>query len=74
MLEEYKISANHYYYDTMDIAGKLCALANIDDQDVIAECEEAIYHLYATAQNQYNRDCFRVLYNVLQELAGMEVE
>ena len=53
--------------DSLDIAKTL--LANVDEiyrKDFdINSVESAIYHLYTIAQNPYNSDCYRQLYNLL---------
>lgn len=35
-------------------------------EETIAELENAIYYLKTVAENEYNKDYFRLLYNVLQ--------
>ena len=62
--------------DEQEIANRLYELAKDMDymdyedekEQVIAELENAIYFLKATAQNQYNKNYFRVLYNILQRI------
>ena len=59
------------YYDCEDIATVLCRLAtetetvNIETQK---EVEEVVYHLQAIAENEYNADCYRTFWNVLQKI------
>jgi len=54
-----------------EIAQILCKVSMENPgEKIIKECEEAIYHLMATAQNPYNSDHFRVLYRVLENLVN----
>lgn len=45
-----------------EITEVLCKLTGVDETDKL---ENAIYDLYATCQNEYNRDSFRVFYKTL---------
>lgn len=38
------------------------------DEKVLAECVEAMVYLEALCENEYNRDCFRTLYRMLEKL------
>lgn len=59
-------------YDCNDIAEKLLELADFrDDGEVGEELLDALYQLRAAAQNPYNHDHYRVLYNVLLSIAGL---
>lgn len=58
-------------YDTDEISKVLCNLAMENpDADIIAECDEAIFHLKAIAQNPYNKEYFRTLFRVLEILTN----
>lgn len=61
-LRKYNVSS---YYDGDDIAENLLNIAEIKDENIREELAEAIYQLEAMAQNPYNSDCWRILYNVL---------
>lgn len=45
-----------------EITEVLCKLTGVDDTEKL---ENAIYDLYVTCQNEYNRDSFRVFYKTL---------
>lgn len=60
------------YYDCTDIAEKLIALSGTEDGEMVEELTDAIYQLKAMAENPYNEDCWRILYNVLLNIAGTE--
>lgn len=56
------------YYSTEDIARALLALTETEDDngEIYKELEKALYDYIAVpAQNEHERDCFRVLYNIL---------
>lgn len=76
LMEELKKYHEAAYYDSRDIAEKLIELSglsfNEDDSDVLhEELNEALYQVEGIAQNPYNHDCYRVLYNVLLAIAGL---
>ncbi len=72
-MEELKQYKENSYYNTEDIAEQLIELSNLDmSEDLKEELETALYNLKAMAQNKYNNDCFRVLYNVLLVITGNE--
>ena len=72
-MEELKKYKENSYYNTEDIAEQLIELSNLDmSEDLKEELETALYNLKAMAQNKYNNDCFRVLYNVLLVIIGNE--
>lgn len=72
-MEELKQYKENSYYNTEDIAEQLIELSNLDmSEDLKEELETALYNLKAMAQNKYNNDCFRVLYNVLLVIIGNE--
>ena len=62
-------------YGCGDIADKLIFLANLKNTDQLHdELVDALYYIYAVAQKHYNKDYFRILYNVLLEIAGKEFD
>jgi hypothetical protein len=77
-MEELKTKLRQYqensYYDDSDIAEKLIELSNLElTNDIKVELENAINYLNMVARNEYNDDQFRVLYNVLLVITGLEV-
>ena len=61
------------YYDCSDIAEKLIELSNLDDDGKLGEeLLNALYQIKAMAQNPYNADYYRVLYNVLLAITSLE--
>lgn len=72
-LEELKQYKENYYYSVEDIAEQLIQLSNLDmPEDLKEKLETALYNLKEIAENKYNKDCFRVLYNVLLVITGNE--
>lgn len=70
-LREY--SKSRYYVDNADITEKLLELADFqDDEQISEELTEALYWLDGAAQNPYNADYFRVLYNMLARITDFE--
>lgn len=66
-------------YDSGDIAVKLIELSNLrpnaEDPDALyKDVEEALYQINAIAQNPYNKDFYRVLYNVLLAITGLDFD
>ena len=66
-------------YDSGDIAVKLIELSNLrpnaEDPDALyKDVEEALYQINAIAQNPYNTDFYRVLYNVLLAITGLDFD
>lgn len=60
-------------YDTQDVSDRLNELSNLHlSEDLITELDNAVFELKSMAQNQYNKDCYRVLYNVLLVITGNE--
>lgn len=60
------------YIDTMDITEAL--LNNVVSESEREEfdagvIEEMVYDIYVSARNEYNRDCYRAFYNLLQAIA-----
>ena len=76
MLEELKKFRENCYYNPEDIAEKMIQLSNLESNQEIeglqAELENALYQIKAIAQNEYNADYYRVFYNTLLVIAGME--
>ena len=73
LLENLKKYNEASYYDCNDIAEKLIELANMEDDGKLGEeLLNALYQIQATAQNPYNSDYWRVLYNVLLAITGLE--
>lgn len=60
------------YYDGEDIAEKLTNISGIEDNGIKDELTDAIYQVKAMAENPYNSDYWRILYNVLLKAADME--
>lgn len=70
-LKQYKENS---YYHIEDIAEQLIELSNLDiSEDLKKELRAGLEHLNEMAAKEYNKDCFRVLYNVLLVITGMEV-
>ena len=56
-----------------EIAEKLCNLAMENpDEKTVAECSDALYNLKAIAENSYNSDCYKVLYQVLEKIMNRD--
>lgn len=73
-MEELKQYSENCYYDISDITEQLIKLSNLESSEKLkTELENALYWLRSAAQNKYNNDYFRVLYNVLLVITGMEV-
>lgn len=73
LLEQLRQYREDICYDCSDIAEKLISLAELEDDDRLREeILESLYHLRNVACNPYNRDHFRVLYNVLLIIAGIK--
>lgn len=72
-MEELKQYRENSYYNIEDIAEQLIKLSNLDmPEGLKEELETALYNLKAMAENKYNNDYFRVLYNVLLVITGNE--
>lgn len=70
-LKQYKENS---YYHIEDIAEQLIKLSNLDiSEDLKKELRAGLEHLNEMAAKEYNKDCFRVLYNVLLVITGMEI-
>lgn len=59
---------NESYFDSNDITSALLTLSGAPEE-AREETENAIYYINAAAQNPYNKDYFRVLYNLLLMIA-----
>lgn len=66
-LKEIRKYKPHYYYGAEDVAETLINLAGVTEE-ARTDLENAIYYIAACAQNHYNSDSFRVLYNTLQTI------
>lgn len=78
-LKELCIMLDHYDYDTMDIAERLVRLAfpndDLNDREKIEKLIDVVlFQLLATAENEYNSDCYRVLWNVLQKMMEWDLD
>lgn len=62
-MEELKVYQESYF-DTNDITSALLKLSGAPEE-AREEIESAVYYIDAAAQNKYNHDYFRVLYNIL---------
>lgn len=76
-MEELKTKLRQYqenpYYSDSDIVEKLIELSNLElTNDIKVELENAINYLGMVARNKYNDDQFRVLYNVLLVITGLD--
>lgn len=74
-LRNYKDKGN--YYSAEDIALALAGLAEFDLREfdgLKEDLENALYWLQAAAQNPYNSDYFRTIYNVLLTITEKSVE
>lgn len=72
-LENLKQFHEASYYDCNDIAERLIELSNLDDDGKLGEeLMNALYQIKAMAQNPYNADYYRILYNVLLAITSIE--
>lgn len=79
LMEELKKYNEAACCDSGDIAEKLIELSNlrpnVEDPDALyRDVEEALYQIKAIAQNPYNKDFYRVLYNVLLAITGLDFD
>lgn len=73
IMEELKQYRENSYYDIEDVAEQLIELSNLErSEELKQELEDGLCLLQVMAQKEYNKDCFRVLYNVLLVIAGNE--
>lgn len=68
-LRKYKENS---WYSVDDIAGTLMNLSNVTSDDAADDVRNALYQIKAMAQNSYNCDYWRTLYNVLLIMAGID--
>ena len=66
-LQEIRNYKSHYYYSAEDIAETLINISGVTEE-ARTDLENAIYYITACAQNKYNSDSFRALYNTLQTI------
>lgn len=59
---------NTSYYDSNDITNALLTVSGAPEE-IREELENAVYYLQAAAQNKYNHDYFRVIYNTMLMIA-----
>lgn len=60
-------------YCVEDIAEQLIELSNLESSEELKrELEDGLHFLKAAAENKYNSNYFRVLYNVLLVITGNE--
>lgn len=72
-MEELKQFHEASYYDCNDIAESLIKLSGLEDDGQLGkELLDALYQIKAMAQNPYNSDYYRVLYNVLLKITSRE--
>lgn len=73
-IEELKQYRENSCYDTNDISESLIELSNLElSEKLKTELDDALFNLKAMEENPYNKDYYRVLYNVLLVITGMEV-
>ena len=68
--QEYATFNENTAYDTFDITTALLGLIEEKDEKIEHALAEAIFDIEQIAKNEYNFDYWRVLYNVLVEIAG----
>lgn len=72
-LEELKQYKENSYYGIEDVAEQLIELSNLERSEKLKQqLEDGLCLLQVMAQKEYNKDCFRVLYNVLLVITGNE--
>lgn len=72
-IEELKQYRENSCYDTNDISESLIELSNLElSEKLKTELDDALFNLKAMAENPYNKDYYRVLYNVLLVITGNE--
>lgn len=72
-IEELKNYNENSYYNIEDIVESLMALTTLkQSEELKEELKNAVYYLKSVAENEYNADYFRVLYNVLLAITGDE--
>lgn len=71
-IEELKQYKDNYYDDIESVAEKLQEQTDNSGEEIKEELTEALYQIRAMAQNDYNYDYWRVLYNILLQYAEMQ--
>ena len=72
-MEELKQYRENSYYDAEDISESLIELSNLGyTEELKKELKNALCWLESAAQNKYEKDYFRVLYNVLLVITNNE--
>ena len=76
-MEELRKYRENAYYDIEDVVEKLIQMSNLEAYKNLYnglrnDLKSALYDLEAMAQNEYNADYYRTLYNILLVIAGME--
>lgn len=59
----------HNGMDNYDIAKFICEMAKIKNNDDIRDIENALFHIEAIAENNFNCDYWRTFYNSLLIIA-----
>lgn len=70
-MSKYLRSSSEAWYPVEIAEALLHSSMDLNDKEFKAlrsALENALYQLMAMAQNEYNQDCWRVLWNVLQNL------
>lgn len=67
-MDELRIFNESSWTSADEIAKALQELATISDADITEPLTDVIYQLRAHAQNKYNDDYWRILYNVLERI------
>lgn len=68
--QEYATFNENTVYDIFDITTALMRFIEEGDEKTEHALAEAVYAIEQYAKNEYNFDYWRVLYNVLVEIAG----
>lgn len=72
-MEELKQYIENSYFGIGDVAEQLIELSNLEpSEELKQELEDGLCFLQTAAQNKYNKNYFRVLYNVLLVITGYE--
>ena len=67
-MEELKQYTDNCYFDVEDIVNALLKVSGVTEE-AKESLTDAVYNLKAIAQNEYNHDYHRVLYNTLLLMA-----
>jgi len=60
------------YYDCEEIATVLCRLSNTTTETT-KDLIEAVYQIKTIARNEYNADCYRTFWNILQKITDCHI-